>query len=154
MEINISKIFKMNELVGKTINDWYIIEARPERKKGFVKARCVCGKIKNVRGRTIKSGTSKNCGCKKGEKMKGVKRVTHNTALHNLYVNYKGKAFRTNKEFELTVDEFEILTSSNCYYCGASPKNVYKHSLSNYVYNGVDRVDNTLGYIKSNVVSC
>lgn len=57
------------------------------------------------------------------------------------YVDYKKSAKIKKRVFNITLTEFEKLVNNKCYYCG---ENGY----------GVDRVDNNLGYIFSNVVSC
>jgi len=61
---------------------------------------------------------------------------------------YRANANRTKDglvlPFELEKEAFEKLVFSECYYCGAPPKPV----------NGIDRVDNRLGYLSGNVVSC
>jgi len=51
------------------------------------------------------------------------------------------------------------LTTSPCFYCGTppsqrkrSPGQVGEHAT--YVYNGVDRVDNEVGYVAENCVPC
>ena len=46
--------------------------------------------------------------------------------------------------FFVTVDIFITLIKGNCHYCGKEPNK----------YNGIDRVNNELGYIDSNCVSC
>lgn len=58
--------------------------------------------------------------------------------------------------FNLTLEEFEFLTSQNCYYCGRPPSTVSKtrQSWGNYIYNGIDRKDNKIGYEIENCVSC
>lgn len=146
--------FKMNDLVGLKINDWTILEARPNKRKGFVLAKCACGNIRQVRGRNIKSNHSKNCGCKKGAKTKGIKKIQGNSALHNVYRQYKKKAEIKNIGFELNLKEFQIITSTNCYYCNSPPSNCSKKRNDLYYYNGIDRVDNSLGYLKNNIVPC
>lgn len=42
--------------------------------------------------------------------------------------------------FELSFEQFAELVNSKCHYCGKEPR------------NGVDRVDNTRGYVTDNVV--
>jgi hypothetical protein len=56
---------RRNDITGKQINDWKIIEYVGD---GFYKCQCKCGKVYNIKGKTIKSGKSKSCrdcGCKK-----------------------------------------------------------------------------------------
>jgi hypothetical protein len=57
--------------------------------------------------------------------------------------------------FELTDAQFASLIHGNCFYCGCPPAShqlvALKHELT---YNGIDRKDNSQGYIEGNVVSC
>ena len=62
------------------------------------------------------------------------------------YTQYKTRAFNKSLLFELTKDEYVELIKSNCYLCGRKSYEKYK--------NGVDRINNNLGYIMSNVKSC
>jgi 5-methylcytosine-specific restriction endonuclease McrA len=73
-----------------------------------------------------------------------------------LRLRYKQNAKRDGRVFGLTKEEFVHITSSDCYYCGVEPLNVYGGKTYNgdYTYNGIDRVDNRKGYITSNVVPC
>lgn len=77
-----------------------------------------------------------------------------------LYYNYKKRAKKDKRTFDLTKAEFLELTSSNCYICGAEPSSKYRHSFKlktfavPYIYNGIDRVDNALGYEMGNVLAC
>lgn len=75
--------------------------------------------------------------------------------------NYKNNAKVRKLPFDLTKDEVQTLTKQNCHYCGAEPKTIARvHSgtasarcieRSRYVYNGIDRIDSTLGY---NIMNC
>lgn len=54
--------------------------------------------------------------------------------------------------FELDEDEFRELVKADCFYCGAVP--ILRWVNSNEILcNGIDRVDNTKGYVKGNVVT-
>lgn len=64
---------------------------------------------------------------------------------------YKCGAKRRNREWKLNNDYFNFLTSQICYFCGQLPE---KHIKLNYHYNGIDRLDSTLGYSPNNVVPC
>ena len=125
------------------------------------KFRCDCGaeiirKLMNVR-----SGCTKSCGC-----LKKAALVTagENTRLEfglssfrSLFYNYQRRAKAKKISFLLSSDEFRVLTSSPCSYCGVKPGNVkraQRESFGEYKYNGVDRVDNSRGYELDNVVPC
>jgi hypothetical protein len=66
------------------------------------------------------------------------------------YSQYKKRALEKNKEFKLTKNEFIIITSQPCYYCGVSDKTYY----DDYGAGGIDRVDSNKGYIFDNCVPC
>jgi hypothetical protein len=118
---------------------------------------CDCGEIKLVTCHDLKrvlkgSGTS-SCGC-------SMRKVSGNwsSAFNIVWKNYVCHAKRANRDFKLTKEEFFSLTSSNCHYCGVAPhlikKTKSKRNPTTYTYNGIDRVDNNIGYVYSNCVSC
>lgn len=69
---------------------------------------------------------------------------------------YKSIAGYRNYIFDLTKDEFRELTKNNCYYCGQFPKSLHtaRNAFGSYVYNGIDRVNNNIGYNRENCVTC
>jgi hypothetical protein len=56
---------------------------------------------------------------------------------------YKRGAKKRGLLFELTLDYFKENWNKNCYYCGEVINGI-----------GLDRVDNSIGYIKENIVNC
>lgn len=77
-------------------------------------------------------------------------------SFNSLYGSYKRGARLRGLMFDITKDEFRELTSADCHYCGLPPSNHYQcpTCVGDYTYNGVDRVDNSKGYIHGNVVPC
>lgn len=76
-------------------------------------------------------------------------------AARNKVVSYyKRCAKNRDLSFNLTNEEVYTFFTNDCHYCGAYPATVYKHKSGNFVYNGIDRKDNDLGYTKENCVSC
>lgn len=121
---------------------------------------CDCGTVKkDVQIWSLKSGQIKSCGCLRvefGKAKKGITKYTGDTAaLLVAYRDYRASANGRNYPFELTTEEFREVTSKPCKYCRieSSLKEV-TGSGSEYIYNGIDRVDNTKGYITGNVVPC
>ena len=55
--------------------------------------------------------------------------------------------------FVLTAEQFEALARSVCWYCGGGPVRAWSHSTEPR-FNGLDRIDNSEGYIDGNVVAC
>lgn len=58
-----------------------------------------------------------------------------------LYPQYRNNARRRNIEFSLTIDQFESLIPSTCFYCGDKSM-------------GIDRMDSSKGYKIDNCVPC
>lgn len=124
--------------------------------------KCICGKEKIIAGSSLRQNLTKSCGCIVKES--GLKisrnRSSPRGAFDDLYNVYKRNAKRRNLIFNLTIDDFKILTSNNCHYCSIPPLQIrksqskYNPESKNYTYNGIDRLDSTKGYILENVVSC
>ena len=119
-----------------------------------VECECECGNKKIVSFWDLRSGKTKTCG------------VSHPfyddrsaPAFNNYYAStYKSSAARRGLNFNLTKEEFRALTVQDCFYCGCPPSKEIKCStgtlVSTYIANGIDRVDNSLGYTMGNVVPC
>lgn len=120
---------------------------------------CDCGNQKAIHGGNLRNGKTKSCGCLTRSTVKGRGRqpLSEGIASFNrLYYNYKYAAKRRNIEWSITKIEFRELTKQNCYYCNTSPMQKLNYSGYNsaYIYNGLDRLDNSKGYIIDNVVPC
>jgi len=122
--------------------------------------KCDCGKEKVILGMSLKSGFTKSCGCLQRENMKNVGNLNRLkpglACMRRLIGVTKRRSKRLGLDFNLTEKEYFTLTQQDCYYCGAKPENVLRHKESNgdYIYNGLDRVDNNKGYTIDNVVPC
>ncbi len=75
-------------------------------------------------------------------------------ALKALYKKYQGSAWDRELSFGLHLFDFVELVLSNCHYCGSDFSNKFTNSYGILQYNGIDRVDNTIGYQLTNVVPC
>jgi len=77
---------------------------------------------------------------------------------NSLYRKYKWKARSKNREWNLSIERFTELTSSDCYYCGEKPKQIHNRNNAeyngHYIHNGIDRKDNSLGYTLTNSLPC
>lgn len=82
-------------------------------------------------------------------------RTCSTKTLHNRYKEYQNEYIfghgskRINKTFDMTEEEFDIITSQTCYYCGE-----YTEILNGKGYVGIDRIDSFRGYEKDNIVPC
>jgi hypothetical protein len=105
------------------------------------------------KNKTIKDGISWHCKDCTNERSKkiyinniDVIRKTHRDYFHSVkgqFAKYKSDAKKRNIVFDIQLKEFGNLHTSPCIYCGFDEKNV-----------GIDRVDNSKGYVKYNCVSC
>lgn len=118
---------------------------------------CDCGNICYVSSKLLRCGDVKSCGCFRSDYMKQTRRLFGNKAAQNhVYYQYMHRAAKSDYQFDLSFEFFIDLTQKPCFYCGAKPSKVSKYTGNSdiFVYNGIDRKDNSLGYIESNVVSC
>lgn len=112
---------------------------------------CVCGKEFEAVAYQINGRHTRSCGCMKNAPRPN--RRNPDVAFNLVWGTYVGRAKRSNMGFDLTREEFRALTKSNCFYCAKPPSNKYKYHID-YVYSGLDRIDSSVGYIKTNVVAC
>jgi|LakMenEpi03Aug12_release.lakeMendotaPanAssembly.Ray.scaffolds.fasta_scaffold246988_2 hypothetical protein len=151
----------------KVIDTKTLIEGKYNTKRGWSKVNCkLCGKDKWMRNNILKRKRTISCGCALKDSTKwNIKKEKNMTwqlekgesAFNNLYYQYARSAENRNLTFELSKKDFRVFTKSLCYYCGREPYRVIKgqgKSSGDYIYNGIDRIENDIGYIMSNVVSC
>lgn len=74
--------------------------------------------------------------------------------MHRVYATYASGARMKDLEFFLSHDEFRLLTKGNCHYCNVEPSNKIQSNNREYIYNGIDRKNNDLGYTIDNCVPC
>lgn len=119
--------------------------------------KCDCGNETIVRGGTLRSEKSNSCGCLRLERAFESNSFSIGEASRNKAIaNMKRNAKRRNIQWNLTDDETVCLIQNKCHYCGSLPSNTSCVSVNtgNYVYSGIDRVDNSKGYTIENVVPC
>ena len=119
----------------------------------------LCGSVTEKRLQTIEK--AKSCGCmqsKRGSKAPGSGRRTAEgtrVEINTLISIYKSNARKRGISFDLTYIQFETLVDGECYFCGDTGGNTQrKRGYNDYSYTGIDRVDNSVGYLPSNCISC
>lgn len=116
-------------------------------------ATCSCGNICYITSEGITSGEVKSCGCLYRETRKTNLLPEGECAFNRIYTRYKNQAIKKNRVFSLNKEEFKYLIDGKCHYCGTGPSSVQSES-TKYIYNGIDRKDNQIGYTLDNSVTC
>lgn len=149
---------------GTRYGHWVVIGEAPRRPVGVkktawlrcVRVRCDCGTDATVFLGPLRSGQTTRC-----------QRCGYSGIRREWWHRHRSK-FRSNArshghEFALEPEEFRILITSPCHYCGAPPegRTAWKGSSENRTRvrqiveaNGLDRVDCSKGYIRENCVPC
>lgn len=117
--------------------------------EGRLAVKCACGIEKTILVTSFRNTNLQilNCGCGIGRDLE----------IKLLYKKYKKGARARGHEFSLTYEIFKRLISQSCSYCNSPPNSYFKLTkISKFapaIYNGIDRVNNSVGYIESNVVT-
>jgi len=139
------------DISGQVINKWRVLSySHTKGKVAYYNCIClVCGKDFVVDGRNIRSG----------------KYDSQTAAFRGLFSRYKKDAKKRKKVFNISFEDFKDLVTGDCHYCGVKP-NTKVNPLKNtgrsterenegwITYNGIDRVNSSIGYKKENVVTC
>lgn len=140
--------------IGKKFGLLTIVSKRIiKNHRGFYNCLCDCGKMHIVRSDTLnrgKNGAIISCGCYRGKREKGL------ASFNMCYKTYKERANLKNLSFKLDKNTFKNLITQNCYYCNSLPSNRSGHHQNNgyFMYNGLDRINNNIGYELNNLLSC
>ena len=120
-----------------------------ERRGAYWLCKCDCGNEKIVSGTNLRGGYTSSCGCFLKSLPVG------GAAFNAVYENIKRGAIRRGLALDLTKEQVRILSKKQCHYCGCPPKQVSKsYGRGDFIYNGLDRIDNAKGYSLENVVPC
>ena len=114
------------------------------------KCRCTCGNIFEVEGSRLRLGNAQSCGCIAREKTKPMKEV----ARARLWKAYSKDATRRGHAWKLSPEGFTSMLEQPCHYCAAPPSQIIRRREEVFLYNGIDRVENSLGYLPNNCVPC
>lgn len=134
-----------------------ILSRRTKQGGLITNCQCLCGNTKLVQARHLIGEGTKSCGCLRREGKFGVSPLSLGQAAKNewwytLNQNAKTRGYK----MELSYEEAQSIGERCCTYCGTSPREVKtkKTTHGGIKRNGIDRVDNNLGYIRGNVVPC
>lgn len=138
-----------------------------KNKKNYHKYNCLCscGKTKLIHRDTltkyIKNNIQGSCGCniaiaRSRQAKERILQGKDRSQITYLYTQIKANSRYRRLEFKLSKEEFKELIFSNCHYCNNKPSNICKpkNYYEEMLYNGIDRIDSSKGYIKGNIVCC
>jgi len=116
---------------------------------------CDCGTQTWVgRGVLVRNETT-SCGCRRSEMIAKFQRKGPGaSARRGAISSVLGAAKSRNHIVTLTEDQIVDLFEQPCNYCGVIASNRAYRSTGAYYYNGIDRIDNTVGYTVENCVTC
>lgn len=143
------------ELTGQRFGNWTVIGRSQNMRSPSVRwsVRCACGQISSRQSTPLRRGTSTCCNVCAAKKM-----LKSSSEIRNRFSGYRANARSRGIEFALTVEQFTEITAKNCHYCDVQPKEFIrcrsKHHPQKYLFNGIDRKDNSLGYTPENSLPC
>jgi hypothetical protein len=118
---------------------------------------CSCGKAFDVSGAQLR-GSKRRKGQTKCEDCRNVENsktpANSETPFNDLFARYKKSAQDRSLAFSLTREQFRELTQAPCRYCASPPSNRRTKHRQTLLYSGIDRVNNEVGYVAGNCVSC
>ena len=135
---------------------------------------CDCGtEVIALKG-LLRQGLTQSCGCFQSDRARKAKTKAAGFASFNKkYAQYRSGAEGRGMGFNLTLDELTLIIQKECVYCGSEAPswNLYINSdgrakMSSQVKNqetidrawikanGIDRINNSIGYTPDNCVSC
>ncbi len=119
---------------------------------------CDCGSSVVRVSNSLLCGKTISCGCNvrspEAQNKRSIAQRKEGSSLRKAFRVCVSGAEVRGLEFELSFEEFESLTSLPCAYCGSSPGQIKRSTFGFHVANGIDRVDNNLGYSAGNCVPC
>jgi hypothetical protein len=146
-------------LSGQKFGRWVVLSfANIQKQKKYWVCRCECGVVKTVQGVNMIRGLSKSCGCLRRQKIQecnNIKKVTLSSAKSSALHALRQAASSRKLCLVLSKEDALVLMESPCYYCDVKESG-YSKSRAGVIFrhNGIDRIDNHLGYTKENSVPC
>lgn len=149
---------RLIDITGKKLGRWTVIgheKMDPKSGRMLWKCKCDCGKEGLVNGVDLRKGHSKSCGCLAVD-IARERSQTKDSGRNKLFRQYKKGSEYRGITFNLTDEQFNKITKSNCYYCGVEPSTISRKSseFGIYIFNGIDRKNPRLGYEIDNCVPC
>ena len=135
-----------------TRNIVYDIERINNKINYFVK--CDCGDFRWVRSDILKKN---RWGCKACAKKLGRKKFGEEHSINSAWKSLRNNAKTRSISVDISKEEFVSIAKMDCFYCGEPPTEKIYHDQPSWStparLNGIDRVDNSIGYTVDNIVA-
>lgn len=118
---------------------------------------CSCGsfRLRPYNKHDLMSGRITNCGCVRKVSLEKRRKPNNHALWVKIYQNVMWGAKKRKYNFELTFDQVKKLCTKPCFYCGRENVNRRTSKWSEIRFNGIDRIDNDLGYtLENSVTAC
>lgn len=159
LDIGVGDVFGRLTVVGfKTVQH---SKKLPNYHRTTIVCRCSCGntELKEVQAAALRRGTTTSCGCfcrERNQELREQRKKNDSfVCWRGLFGSVKSGAKARKLQFNIDLEDFVRLARSNCSYCGVAPSQKVPSNAENgsgLLYNGLDRVDNNLGYTLGNTV--
>jgi hypothetical protein len=169
--------FSSPDLVGKKFGRLTVLNQTEKPNKKLTgssfwwSCKCDCGKIIATNTNSLNRGHTLSCGCYNREKVSQANSHTNRdnsikASAADCYQSYK----TNNKNDSISFANFIKISQRPCFYCGVTGYNRFNKFLNRekygfwaskfskengyFIYNGLDRVDNSKDHTIDNIVSC
>ena len=149
-----------SSIIGKKFGNLTVLDVTTQKKSNgalIYRCLCDCGSEHYTISSYLLDGRTTSCGCNRKHIMTTQKYSllpNNESAFNSVFRSYKIGSKHRCLEFSISKEDFGKLTQQNCFYCGAEPSTTRTVANSTYIYNGIDRVDNSIGYVLNNCVPC
>ena len=141
-----------SELVGKKFGLWDVLSVAGK----YSSVRCACGVVKQVTSNSLRMKASEGC-----IRCTTTRLPFGEGAFRQIINTYRNNCNKFGRVWELTLDQARDLMTKPCVYCGKRPeedpiacKQEATKGRGAFLYNGIDRQDNSKGYTLENCVTC
>jgi hypothetical protein len=148
------------EMIGKRFGKLLVIEEVIRAPKDFspihYKCICDCGNTTIANGYKLRSGNKSSCGClQRQSALSKIPKMIFKSTKYSPEQSLAIKVWKKHYDDDgLSFDDFLTISQQNCYYCNSPPFNNLKSKQAQFRYNGLDRINSSLGHIKDNCVAC
>lgn len=142
---------------GQSYGEWTVVDRETKVDSSgalLVHVLCSCGEGSFVSSIGLRKGKTKKCkSCALRGRHAKAGSLEERLAANVRYM-YQRAARQKGRAHELTHRDYVSLIFLSCSYCGQEPMSRKKVGSFEVKYNGLDRVDNSKGYLTNNVVPC